>query len=947
MPLHWTIYNAIPLVALGFILSLRVVWAGQRILPHLGGTTLAWSLTLAAWALAAAGGAILALALDRLRRRVWQAILLGCLFAGALAVTFLRTPHFAAASWSLAPVTTGMAFLGIELVIPLLPLWCALWLVLRWTPSRATKPGMSFALIGMSCLGGIAGLLLFYSPLEPASVDVSWKVCCVLVLPLVIVASRAPAVDEAEEPSADAAALETSWKRRLYWGVAAFFSVSLLVEQTRYLSDDIAPTTLLWTVPFVLFLLAWAQGTTRLTIGNYLSRQHPMTLGVILAIPFLVVFLILSGLTLMDLQNVTTTGVLGGLLVSCCLLLPTCLLAIAQPLSVVAALVFLLQERSFGFGAVLASSIAVYFTVRSLFTELNRSHPADSRSLSFHAWMTGGATLGAIFAAVVAPFLVFHPAIEFAAMLALACAFRLAWLRNGLSDMVVANTIDSSSSERTTAERDRLALAFDGVVGLLIGVAALGAFWASRGFLDRNPQMAAVGDFRWRPFVQSVIAFGPALILCLTLVARPARFALALACLSIGSPYISESMTRDRKGRDLAHVRTSFAPLRITEAKTPDNRGTMYELMDGSTLHGTQVLGSLEERRLATTYYHAKGPVGQVMRRMKWFPGAPESASDARIVASLVGQAGGIGNLTLPMNASVAVWSEPPVAVLGVECGTMAIYARPFQWFDFYELDPGIVQLSLPASAAQPRRFDSLVDAQDRGAFVRVFHGDPRQALHEAGPRRFYSVVFAMTYHSDAIPNHMATKEALEEYRRSLIEDGLICFHTSNRWMQLPPVLARSASAMKWVAAVAGDQGPDNRLAQRNDDQFRFSSEWTVIVPNARQLTDRKLGWFRALDPKFEAQFRREQFLPETSAVVWSDDYAPALEALRFSELPAFLNVIGACAGVIAFVMLFVKWIAIGLPDPSPRPREAPVLEIELVGGDDDSDLRHNIRRRT
>ena len=66
--------------------------------------------------------------------------------------------------------------------------------------------------------------------------------------------------------------------------------------------------------------------------------------------------------------------------------------------------------------------------------------------------------------------------------------------------------------------------------------------------------------------------------------------------------------------------------------------------------------------RIPTTYFHDKSPIGVIMGNPKWFPEK----------------------------------GAPPVAVLGMDIGTLAAYAQPGQVFHFTERVPTFVKLSLP-----------------------------------------------------------------------------------------------------------------------------------------------------------------------------------------------------------------------------------------------------------
>src|SRR5262249_32909020 len=148
-------------------------------------------------------------------------------------------------------------------------------------------------------------------------------------------------------------------------------------------------------------------------------------------------------------------------------------------------------------------------------------------------------------------------------------------------------------------------------------------------------------------------------------------------------------------------------------------------LMHGTTHHGLNYQEPRGLSRLATTYYHRKGPTGIIMEKLNWFPGPQNTYwADNRMPASLVGMgAASLGVSTLPLAQLVDVWSEPPYATIGLGTGTMGSYGRPFQHVVFYEIDDKIRNFHLPPEGRKPY-YNYLQDAMARGSNVEVIMGD-------------------------------------------------------------------------------------------------------------------------------------------------------------------------------------------------------------------------------
>jgi hypothetical protein len=221
---------------------------------------------------------------------------------------------------------------------------------------------------------------------------------------------------------------------------------------------------------------------------------------------------------------------------------------------------------------------------------------------------------------------------------------------------------------------------------------------------------------------------------------------------------------------------------------------------------------------------------------------------DARLTASVVGGLAGdlAGGFGMPLTAVLQTQSEPPYATIGLGTGTMASYARPFQTVHFYEIDDTIKRLSLPPRGGTVW-FNYLDEALKRGGNVNVLMGDARlrmaqpwdwkkskdpthqsfdadqlwkdlgldkltpkdsayqdkfneyfEKVHEkrGGPDNYYHLIVVDAFSSDAIPVHLITKEAITMYMSKLAPGGVLCIHTSNRHVELVPVVAKVSDAI-------------------------------------------------------------------------------------------------------------------------------------------------------
>ncbi len=225
---------------------------------------------------------------------------------------------------------------------------------------------------------------------------------------------------------------------------------------------------------------------------------------------------------------------------------------------------------------------------------------------------------------------------------------------------------------------------------------------------------------------------------------RPVRFALAIAAiLLVGGIGATGGQ------HTLARLRSFFGAYKVVSTA-----GGYHLLFDGTTLHGEERLTPGVPGQL--TYYARAGPVGQAFAELP----PPDTRS---------------------------------VAVIGLGAGALACYARAGTPWTFYEVDPVVAQI-----ARNRRLFTYLSACPGRYAVV---IGDGRRGIARAA-RRSYGLVAVDAFNSDAIPEHLITREALELYFARLRPGGAVLFHISNRYLNLEPVLANLSGAIGLTCRV-------------------------------------------------------------------------------------------------------------------------------------------------
>jgi spermidine synthase len=136
--------------------------------------------------------------------------------------------------------------------------------------------------------------------------------------------------------------------------------------------------------------------------------------------------------------------------------------------------------------------------------------------------------------------------------------------------------------------------------------------------------------------------------------------------------------------------------------------------------------------------------------------------------------------------------------------GALAAYARPGEHWTFFEIDPAVARV-----------------ARDLGYFTYLSTcegewdidlGDARRRLEARSDT--FDVLILDAFSSDAIPVHLLTREAMGLYLDRLAPQGVIAFHVSNRYLDLPPLLERLAAERGMAVRVDSDGASDTQAAE-------------------------------------------------------------------------------------------------------------------------------------
>jgi predicted membrane-bound spermidine synthase len=266
----------------------------------------------------------------------------------------------------------------------------------------------------------------------------------------------------------------------------------------------------------------------------------------------------------------------------------------------------------------------------------------------------------------------------------------------------------------------------------------------------------------------SVVRLGPAppvvavlAVVMLVNVLRPPRQLVAalLMCLAIVA-----LPSNVRKDDSLVTQRSFFGVYRVQNAD--DQTGTFHVLMHGTTLHGSQRRfdedGKAVDDTVPTTYYYPGSPIAHTIGKR-------------REILAAKGEKGRYG-------------------IVGLGTGSSSCHRREGETWKFFEIDPTVIKI-----AKDPKNFSFISKCQPD---IDIAVGDARLTVNKE-PDSSFDLFIIDAYSSDAIPVHMLTKEAVEMFLAKLKPEGVVLFHTSNRYLDLNSVLGAILKEMPEGTAAA------------------------------------------------------------------------------------------------------------------------------------------------
>lgn len=433
--------------------------------------------------------------------------------------------------------------------------------------------------------------------------------------------------------------------------------------------------------------------------------------------------------------------------------------------------------------------------------ELVRLRPSPAHLTSFYLLLAAGGATGAFLVAVVAP-LVFNRYLELQLGL---------WLLSYLVGVLAFYHRSRVLAYGTAA----------GAVAATVVIPALQAT-AKSGSESLAAFKEKLGEFHqeyWAFFAVLLVAFLIGTVgrrgLMRDWRIRTGNFVMLFSVV-LGLLFLAQ--IRKDGAKAISSSRGFYGVLKVFEYNTDDPDIHYYSLVHGVTSHGLQFTEE-PQATWPTTYYAESSGIGLALAHLPPLP-------------------------------------RRHIGLVGLGTGTIASYGRVGDRVRIYEIDPNVEELARS-------RFTYLARSPSQ---IDLVLGDARlsmeRELAENQPQAF-DVLALDAFSSDAIPVHLLTKEAIAIYLAHLKPNGVIAIHTSNRYLDLEPVVRALAADFDLKVATITDNPPSKKW-------WVFRTTWMLLTKNEALLN--------------RTEIRDATTEPDETAKtvkMWTDDHASVYEILK------------------------------------------------------------------
>jgi SAM-dependent methyltransferase len=193
------------------------------------------------------------------------------------------------------------------------------------------------------------------------------------------------------------------------------------------------------------------------------------------------------------------------------------------------------------------------------------------------------------------------------------------------------------------------------------------------------------------------------------------------------------------------------------------------------------------------------------------------------------------------------------VGIVGLGTGTLATFARPGDYYRFYEINPAAI-------AVAHKWFTYLDDCR---GIVDVAEGDARLLIEREQEARF-DVLVLDAFSGDTVPVHLLTEEAFQIYERRIRDGGVIAVNVTNHFLRLAAEVERQADAR--------GLGHTRLYQPETEEPGQHRSDW-VLMTSDRSFLNR-----------FPSEVPTDVATEETqasAAPLWTDRFSNLIGLLK------------------------------------------------------------------
>ncbi len=276
-----------------------------------------------------------------------------------------------------------------------------------------------------------------------------------------------------------------------------------------------------------------------------------------------------------------------------------------------------------------------------------------------------------------------------------------------------------------------------------------------------------------------------------------------------------------------------------------DNLRNAKMVKNGNTVHGVQLydINAKKYINIPLTYYSETSGFAYVYEGMKNFQSIKKR----------------------PLN----------IGAIGLGAGTVASYTEKNDKMTFYEIDPKMYEIA-------KNEFSYLKDAKGK---VDVQMGDARIVLDKSKPQNF-DILLIDAFSSDSIPVHLVTKEAFDIYKKHTKEDGIIIFHTSNRYLDLDKTLKKITDLEKLKSiAISSFYKPSQK--QNEKGYYKLTNRYFIVFMPKNKLYKNFENFKYKLGNENEVILVKTNHIKDDEFLKpFTDDYSSLVRIFRFWNAP-------------------------------------------------------------